>query len=380
MAHDSVNKIDSRMLKGIDDTKDEKLRELNFNSDETTQRAEAGMLLSLYGEYFKAMINVGGKPMTYSFQIVDKKVRPGKINEITVKTLNTTKDKYGKSHQVLMRWYFDDDKRLVRETFWYDGIAPNQNKVEWKKPVVYPKNFDTIPGEIIRNTPTATPDWEIVGGVLYELNAISNDIGPESELWRTLFRSVGVFGTGQDAETKIKKIMDGDLKTLSESSKNGQFQSQYDVLMSGSPVSQALLNQTMYLEDRAMKYGMFGRDSDSSGANKHNLQVGLFNQVASEQIQKKKEQRERDLMRFYKNVIEKYTDIVITAKYIKFDSTEFEEGIKEGLRKAKSERLALEAQSKQQKAYASKLIEEAKVVDQKDATLVVANAEESKPN
>lgn len=134
-------------------------------------------------------------------------------------------------------------------------------------------------------------------------------------------------------------------------SPNAKFSQSLSAIISGSSTVATIIQTIVFLEDRALKYAFQGREMDSSGTNKHNMQVGLFNQAHGEYNQVKKEQRERDYLDFFKNVVEPITGIQ-SPSAITIDASIFEQGKIEGMRAAAEQNNLYKSQAANQKAQA----------------------------
>lgn len=356
MANDSVNKIDAQSHIGLDDTTNKELKRLLDVSDFETERCAFGVDNSLTGETFLALIKPGDEWMIQFFKPTAYRKFKKEILEVTV---NSGKTKFysqynvlnGSEVEIFYRWYIRDDGRVVRETFHNAPIA-GQLKTEKKTDdeYVYPANITKIPGRLIRNNPTSTPDWVKATDILVEMNVLSNDIGIEWEYIKTQFQNMSNFGSGEKGSQRQRQTENGE-RIYDAFSPNGKFAAQYQAIISGSQTASILVQNLVYLEDRALKYAFQGRDSDASGTNKQNLQVGLFNQAHSEYNQMKKKQRERDYLSFFKDIVEGMLKIK-APEAITIDISDYEKGKLAGVKLAEAQKANLEAQSEAQRGAA----------------------------
>lgn len=365
MTDDSVNKIEAQRWNGLDgNLRNTQLRDLLYRSDFWTERQQAAQWFATHGEIAIALINIDSmwyvsffKPLKYTeFKRV--------IEEITVEGIGTLKTKNGQS-QLYYRWRKAKDNeinpktnenisgRIIRETFWYNNEYLGDKKTEKiQETYIYDSNVKEIPVKLIRNNANSNPDWLKAGTILQEMNLLSNDIGIEWENIKTQWNSVGVMGKGKQAQKRQKEINNGQ-RMYSDASANSKYAQQFGVIMSGSSTVATLIQTIAYLEDRSLKYSFQGRDTDSSGANKHNAEISLWNQSHSEYLVRKKQQREKDYYRFFKDVVEPITGIVCPTR-IRIDSSAYEQGKEDAIRYMESQRQLLAAQSASQRAQAEK--------------------------
>ncbi len=380
MAEDSENKIDSRRFVGLDgNIQNTDLKELLYRSDFVTERAKIGQKLSLYGEAFIALILIDNKWMISFFKPITYEVIKTKVIQMDAEGIGTKTLSGNMQSPIYYRWKVREDGRVIRETYYYQLKFPGDKKAPRvvDSEFVYPKNVTQVPGILLRNNPSSTPDWYNVGDMLSEINVFSNDISEEWEFIKTQFQNNGMFGRGEQGVTREEAIKNGS-RIHDMFSPNGKFAQAFQAIISGSTTITTLIQTVVFLEDRALKYAFSGRDSDSSGSNKHNLQVGLFSQANSEYIQKKIEQRQRDYMRFFKDVVQVITGIKAPNK-IEIQASEFETGKIEGMKSTQAQRELYQAQAQQQKSTASRNKAQATVIDSKQATTVSKTETDEQP-
>lgn len=383
MEQDSDNKIDSQTLLGIDNTRNKQLKDLVRRSDFITLRSKASRPICLRGETVMGLMIYKGKEYIKMFEIETYTREFNEFTDLTV-SVDVKNGKNGMSKEIkLYRWYIKEG-RIFRDTIKRKG---NIDEVTTTFP--YPTKYKTIPFTLIRNNPISEPDYMKAVTIFQEINALSNDIGEEWEMTKTIWQSNSWAGNGGGANF-VEELKNGkrQIDTFNPNSKIAQ---QFGAIMQGSITSSQLIHNIVFLEDRAMKYSFSGRDMDNSGTNKHNAQVGLFNQAHSEYLQKKSRQRERDYLTFFKDVVARYVQGVKIPNKITFDMSEFEKGKVEGMRAAQANRELIEAQKKVQlnaaeksQATATKEAElakkaaaEAKVIEENNATTVAKSNEES---
>lgn len=368
---DSVNKIEAQRWQGIDgELKNIALKELLYRSDFKAQRQKAGKILGEDGEVFVALIKLNDEWDISFFRINSYEEVKTRVLDMTAISDGIVKSG-GIDYNVYYRWCIaeegtinpntqqDISGRVIRQTVWRDALNKrNEKVVEW---FVYPPNVKRVPGTIIRNNAESKPDWVNVVRILYEMNLLSNDIGPEWENIKTMWNSIGVFGNGRQAQSRQKQIENGE-RSFSDFSTNAKAMQGFGTIISGSQTLSELISAVMFMEDRALKYSFQGRDIDGTGTNKHGLQVGLFNQAHAETLTKKKEQRENDFMRFFKDIVEPITGIEAPQKITIWDSP-YEQGKKEAMSVIKAQKKMQEAQAVAQRAVAIKQGAEAKKKD-----------------
>lgn len=326
MAEDSENKIENQEWTGIDDAAGT-LGDLIYKSDFISERCEAARYLSFQGEVFVCLLKLDGGWVTEFFEISDYSEVKKEVTWFIGRSLKNRKDSQG--NDLFVEWRLEGNKVVKTQLVQFkDDVAGTTTKTPVKQ-YTYPSNVTRIPGMIIRNNPGGRPDWYQVLDIIRELNLLATDIPTEWEKIKTIFRDTSQFGRGKDSQSFVEKLKAGK-DVVVESSAVG---AQYDVLMSGSTSLTDLINSIAFLEDRAMKYAFQGRDSDSSGTNKHNMQVGLFNQAHSEYVYKKIKQRQRDYLRFFNDIV---APIAGTQKIESIEITHsiYEEGKAAGMQQA----------------------------------------------
>ncbi len=385
MEQDSDNKIDSQTLLGIDNTRNKKLKELLNRSDFVTLRSKASRSLCIQGETAFAILIHNNKEYIRNFEIENYKMKFNEFIEITVHS-NYMENKKNAEEKEFYRWYFNDEGRVVRE-----GYTINTTTKEKKisSEFVYPTKYKTIPVGRIRNNPISEPDYFKAMTIFKEISTLSNDIGTEWEMTKTIWQNSTWAGNG-DGEDFVDKLKQGS-NVVTQFNPNSKAAQQFGVIMQGSLTVSQLIQSIVFLEDRAMKYSFSGRDMDNSGTNKHNAQVGLFNQAHSEYLQKKARQRERDYYNFFNDIVTKYIPGIKLPAKITFDMSEFEKGKVEGMSAAQANRELLQTQSRVNKkaaeksqataekeaALAAKAEAEAKVIEEARATTVSKSEENS---
>lgn len=353
MAEDSENKIEAQTWSGLDDTTDSALYDLIDRSDFITDRAANAKSLTFNGQYFVVLLKIDGEWNINIFEISSYKSLKTKVLEITVEGKNEI-IRGDTAYDSFMTWSQREDGRITRTTFFYNEEG---NKEIEGSIYVYPSKVKRIPGMIIRNNPKAFPDFYNVMDMLNELNLLSNDIANEWENTKTIWQSIGEYGTGEAGEEFTQYLANGG-RAADYMSGNSRFAQQFQVMMSGSNTLATLIQTIAWTEDRILKYSFQGRDSTESGTNKHNMQVGLFNQVHSEYVLKKIKQRQLDYLRFFKEIVEPITGIKAPASIV-INNSVYEEGKLAGMAKLSEELELYKAQTEQQKALADKQLADA---------------------
>lgn len=384
MAGDSSNKIESQKWLGLDNSRNSKLKDLLYRSDFITERISAGEDNAMIGKIVPVLLILNGKWVIEHFILTSANIIKNKIilNEgDSVTAIRTPKyDVFGSviDDSLTYNWKKKDGRVILTVN---EVIKKNGKEMkEVVSSMVYPGKVSSFPGSPIRNNSKGVPDWIRVVDILIEVNALSNDLGPEWEMIKTQFNNMASFGKGVKGTSEEQAIING-RRIKDVFSTNSKFAAQLQAVMSGSQTTSLLIQQIAYLEDRALKYAFQGRDMDSSGNNKHNMQVGLFNQAHGEYTMIKIEQRQRDYMWFFKEIVEPITGIKAPSK-IEIQNSIFEQGKIEGMNIMKeqaklyrAQATAQDAQSKKHLADAKKSTEEAKVVDSNDATMVVESTQ-----
>lgn len=384
MTVDSINKIEAQRWQGLDgELQNVELRQLLYNSDFWTQRQKAAKWYATKGAVFVALIFINGRWDISFFNPYAYEEIKTDVIEMTAETDQLHKTNSG-SHQIFFRWRIgkegetidatkenpqgiDIEGRVIRETFY------NANEFGVKTEVVtetyvYDKKVKTVPGKIIRNNESSHPDWYRVMNILDEINLLSNGIGEEWEQVKTLWSQIGVFTNGTSPKQRLEEIKNGG-NLLVDNSVNAKAMQGFGQIATDSTTLVVLLQTITTLEDKALKFAFQGRDLEGSGTNKHGMQVGLFSQAHSEYITKKKQQREKDFYRFFKDVVEPITGIQAPSRIVIWDS-EYEKGKKDSLAHQGIQSKYFESQTVAQKASAEKLLA--------DAEKSKADAEKSK--
>lgn len=393
MTEDSENKIEAQNWKGLDgNIANEKLRELLYRSDFWTQRQNAAKWFGTCGEIFVGIIIVDDLEYISFFRPNNYTKFKTDIFEITAYADKQLQTKNGEC-EIMYGWRFGKENeinpktkeslqgRILRETFYVSkGL---KNEIEIMETFIYPKKYNKIPGKLIRNNAKSLPDWIKAGSILYEMNLMSNDMGVEWENIKTMWSSKGQFGNGKSANSREKRISNGETRVPDNtSSMNANYAQQFDLLISGSSSIQVLIQSLAYLEDRALKYNFQGRDLESTGSNKHGMQVGLFSQAHSEYVSKKKKQREKDYMRFFKDIVEGILGIK-APREIAIQDSAYEQGKKDAMLQIKAQAeynkaqaQAQKEQAKKHKADVLKIMEETKKLSQEEEVKVVEKNKE----
>lgn len=369
MVEDSINKIEAQRWRGLDgELQNTELKDLLYRSDFVTERQVAANYFGVDGAVFIALILIDNQWYTQFFKISSYESFKTHITEMTADSLETRNLDGTRTTKLYYRWRIagENEKRpgtgedltgrVIRETFYRD---PMLKKEIIEETYIYPPKVKFVPGKIIRNNANAAPDWWRVTKILREIDVLSNEVGPEWEHIKTMWNSTGVFGKGTGANERRRQMENGE-RVFSDFSINAKYAQQFSAMMSGSTTLTTLIQSIAFHEDRALKYAFQGRDLEGSGTNKHGMQVGLFSQAHSEYITKKKSQRERDYIRFFKDIVEPITGIIAPNR-IQIDDSAYEQGKKDALRQAEAQRQYNLAQATNQKAQAEKALEEAKL-------------------
>lgn len=165
-------------------------------------------------------------------------------------------------------------------------------------------------------------------------------------------------GSGKQTAVRQRNIENGSRNSSEEFSVNGKFGDQFGVMISGSSSLQVLIQGIVFLEDRALKYTFQGRDADGTSTNKHNMQVGLFNQAHAEYTLEKIDQRQDDYMRFFKDVVEPITGIKAPSS-IKINNSAYEQGKIDAMKQIEANKKYAAAQANAQQKQADKHAAEA---------------------
>lgn len=360
MAQDAANKLGSRKLNGIDNATGDKEKDLIYRSDFPTQRAFSSIFNSFDGSVLCGiMFNSENQSILKFLRIVNFQINLDRNFEwFTAKSLNYKND-FGNlnGEEVFVRFskVYDNNnnflyilREYVSESIVDKKLKPitSANYPSYK----YPKRFKEIPFRSIRNDEGSKPDWYNIVGFVEDLNVLSNDLSVEWEFIKTEKTNNAILGKGKSNSAVEKEILNGE--RIRDNSVMG---SSVNTIFSGSQSLQQLISYIAFLEDRTMKFAFQGRDMDTSGNNKHNLQVGLFNQAHSENLQKKKEIRERDFKSFFKDIVNPMLGTEFDIDKIKFDISEFEKGKLEGIKLAEKQNSLITAQASQQRAQAKNI-------------------------
>lgn len=370
-AQDSVNKIDSREFKGLYRQADANaiIRESDFE----TEKAKWGEYLSLYGKVLLAVVYVDNQPQLAFFEVGAHKSLRGKLMYVNAHAGWTYKDANSiVPYDVYYRWWIDEDTtsptygRVFRSTV-YDDATKGMQRVRGHADFMYPKSIDRIPAWIIRNNPKGEPDMVNSYQILLEMNVLGSEVSQEWEFIKTqLINLSTTFGQGKKSAQREAEIVGGN-RISDSTSPNSKFQQAFQTVISGSPSLQQLIQTIQWWEDKALKYSFGGRELESTGSNKHSMQVGMFAQAASEYAQVKKEQRQRDYNMFFNTVLKMFLpeELAPITYSIKIQDTAFEEGKKAGILQAKAQQELLESQQAHFDANAEKALADANLSEEK---------------
>lgn len=120
-----------------------------------------------------------------------------------------------------------------------------------------------------------------------------NDIPGEKEFAKTLLAENANFGEGTNSNSTEATIVNGG-RTIQFNEFNSAVGMPTQIFSQGSPSLADAIGTYKFHLDEIFKLSFTNRDMQSSGTNKHNTEVSIFNQTASQYLSTKKRQREMD--------------------------------------------------------------------------------------
>ena len=325
-AKDIENKVDSRNHIGLDGLKrginpktgkeysTSELAEILYRSDFITERAKMSSTIFLKGYAALALVTTNGKKTIRMYDVMSYKKILREIIDITIQTIN---DNGNQEQPILTRFYKEDGKIFTTGVQIKDDKYINIGKAELLE------GWTQVPVGLIRNNSKAESGIDHLVGMLSQLTFFGKELKSEWENIKAKWRE-NIYATsgntqnnGRTEEMFNPNLMYGNAKEL---------------VIAGALSFNQLMAAIVLLEDRIAKYAFQARDTMSTGANKHNSEIGMFSQLYSEQIQTMIEQRERDLNYFFSEIINKQGKIPISNKTIKIEYSDFEKGKREGFR------------------------------------------------
>lgn len=298
IAQDSANKLDSndQLVNGTEVT--------NFFPDEIKQalhkskwkrlRKRLGKRLSLDGKVSVQIDLLNGMPYVSMGTLFNYTEYAGNLVEVVLMATGIYKVD-GIEYQEYERFYIEDGVVKKMNGYYIDKewVLSADTEVS-----VFPSYITKIPVQIFWNNEDGVSDVENTNmrSALEELNEFSNRM----ERLQTLSELGLIFNrnmTGKSGKEMVKSFKE--TGTAEVNGMDSQLGSGIDA-KGALGYTLELAQLTDWLEDKIMKYTFTTRDTIASGSNKHNAEVGMFNQFAIEYLLDKKEIREEDYKDFYK--------------------------------------------------------------------------------
>lgn len=292
IAQDSANKLDSREQEIVGTITDTMQKALD-NSKFKRLRKQLGKYLSLSGYAALSVDIINGEPfISVSEKPVFKEVA-GKLIEVVLSTAN--KVVIDNTSYDLYERYFLSNGRVIKE----NGISTDKDGwVVQGEQIILPANITRIPVKIFANNEDLLSDIDNVrmGTAIKQLSKMYERLPNTMELSQIGLLVNRNMSGGKSAKDILKEYRD--TGTIEVNGMDSQLGAGIQPIGSMG-YSIELIAVIDWLEDKIFKFTFTTRDTTSSGTNKHNAEIGMFNQFAIEYLIDKKEIREEDYADFY---------------------------------------------------------------------------------
>lgn len=297
IAQDSANKLDSndQLINGqeLKSFFPDEIKQVLHKSKWKRLRKRIGKKLSLCGKVGVQIDLLNGTPFISIGELVNYTEVAGTMVEVIMMASGSyTVD--GVDYQEYERIYLENG--LVRKMNGYfideEWVLSTNTEI-----TAFPSYITKIPVQIFWNNEDAVSDIENTDmrSALEELDDFSNRM----ERLQTLSELGLIFNrnmTGKSGADILKSFKDKGFTEVN--GMDAQLGSGIDA-KGAVGYTLELAQLTDWLEDKILKYTFTTRDTIASGSNKHNAEVGMFNQFAIEYLLDKKEIREEDYKEFY---------------------------------------------------------------------------------
>jgi len=291
-------------INGIN-SKDKKFLDKVFYKSEFTMQRHLGTALLFDEGYFIATTFVyKDSPIIKFSKVVNWEKLAGEVIYAYCEgsdfyTVNNTQQT-----QILKYYYKNGSPRL--EYGYVEGYESgkglqDKDAIKFVAQKIYKFEGTKLPIEIIPNLHSYKGDIEhfCLSGIINEIERESNWIGPEFDLIKNnvLLSRNGEGSKG--AEYWEKRFNESNIQTID--ALNDNIIESVIPLASDKTTLIQIQNNLNYLIDKLEKFSFFLRDTTSTGTNKFNAEIMMYNQVALEMLENKKELRNEYYTKFMKN-------------------------------------------------------------------------------
>lgn len=300
IAQDSTNKLDSREQlidgKEMKDALPAEMIGVLKNSKWKRLRKRLGKELSRTGQAAVVIDLIENTPFISLGKLIDFTRIAGKLVEVRLYTgdVMVVEGAEGEvEHPIEERWFIEDG--AIKKMY---GIIIDNEWITEGEVITLPANITRIPVKIFDNNEESKSDVDNTKmlGAIRQMNDFQNKIGETYELTQFgLLVNRNMTG-GKTGPQIIKEYKEK--RTIEINGADAQLGTGISPI--GAPGYVAELTLLIdWLEDKVMKFTFTTRDTTQSGTNKHNAEIGMFNQFAIEYLIDKKEIREEDYADFY---------------------------------------------------------------------------------
>ncbi len=300
ISQSSVNKIDQNdwTITGISATTMSNLQLVLKCSKIYELKKQVGRTLSEDGKTGIAILVKDGKPY---LQQMDVTYLETEMYEISYVEANTGKyyneDGLEMSLPVSVAFEIDKRGRVIKKEF----VTLEGNTKKVLSSFKYPKGIKRIPFVLMKNNADGLGDIDNVGmwDAIKQLNFFASDFGVEWSVSRTLWTDREAF-----ADQDLESVVTDNSRFIKRKSIKSKLQEASEPISLGSQSILVLKEAIDFVEEKILEYTFTAKKSDSSGTNKFNKEISMFNQDASEYLEAKRMQRDSDYTELISKLIE----------------------------------------------------------------------------
>lgn len=352
LRQNTINQEDNKKwnITGIKPEDKKVIDEIFWRSEMTMQKSKGISLLFDEGKFVATTFVINNKPYLNFGKVVEW----SKVGDKYIYIYAQGSDVYevnGVEQVQVLKYYYKNGKPVVEYGYseMYTkgkGLPSADFKIrDGRSPKKYTYVFDgdTIPAEVVPNLYTYKGDIEHFGGaaLLNEIERQGNWIGPEFDLLKNnvLINRQGAGNKGSDAwRNKFQKANVHTLDNL-----DAVILDSVNVLPADKQTILQIQLNINWMIDKLEKFMFFLRDTTSTGTNKFNSEIMMFNQVALEMLINKQALREEYYTRFMRRLLTETNAMGLTSSnveevQVKIDISDIEQ-IKLDTLKAQAENL-----------------------------------------
>lgn len=303
ISQDSANKLDSR--EQLIDGKEMKVAlgtmtlDVLKKSEWKRLRKRLGKQLSILGQASIQVDIIDGQPFVSLGKLISYTKIAGELKEVILDAEYVI-EHLEQGYPVYERFFIEDG--TIKKMF---GIKVDGEWIIDGDIVSYPSTVTRIPVKIFANNEDEVSDINNTN-MWWAINQLNNftdkieDTQLKSQFGLLVNRNMTGGKTAAELMNELREK-----GTITVNGIDSQLGAGVNPIGSVGYVTE-LAFLIDWLEDKVMKYTFTTRDTTASGTNKHNAEIGMFNQFAIEYLMDKKEIREEDYADFY-NILGMFT-------------------------------------------------------------------------